>query len=735
MMDINPSYGLSLSVVGGRACIVSSQLGIHDEKIGGHNMTTEQIYATNMEALRQGAPDLAKNIENLPLTNVQFIELPRQNQQDESRYSIVAFDTTLQQWVPLTGANPELEAKNDADALYNPTAKAFPLMGFGAGFFPVEIKKKLNPGQRVAFFETNPCIFKAALHICDIRPLLEGGAKVNLFIGGDLVAQCEHWWLTFETFEKMYIGPVLRSAFTNVFDKFIYDALCEKSGEMIRHHLIGLATWARHGHEMQHNDVSNLPDYVSNPGMEKLRNLWQGKPVVCVAAGPSLKKNLRLLCRPEYRNKVCVISVGTVLKLLLSFNIRPDIVTTIDFQRLNYTDQFKGYELPTDIPLVYLHSTYAETVKRWPGPKFVATNDSEIVQWLKVRNIYTEDKGSAAQSQTVAHLNVFVALTLGAKKIILIGQDLSMPKDEHHAPGAMAQDTAPKDAEDSYYEIDDMHGNKIYTRHSFASMTVVFSRIFISNPEIEFFNCSEMGVNIVGSVNAPLSQVLSEFPEQKESLIDLRFEMHKKYLKYTPDYGQINNLLSSLRENKLQITDFLRQAEIALDRYAMIEKGDLEFNEINAQPILLMEQVFQQCDHIFNMAATCNFNIIAELSKCSLYKAWDTPEEYNKFKMEIIANILKMIIEILPRIYFGINKAHNRLEYFTSLSKDVRFNKKRSFVTKDLKWGLVRQQYSCVLASLDNNDTGEKLAKRILKMKDDFMQFSLENRQHYFQGD
>ena len=146
-----------------------------------------------------------------------------------------------------------------------------------------------------------------------------------------------------------------------------------------------------------------------------MQGLWEGKPAVCVAAGPSLQKNLALLMEPALRDKVAVLTAGTVYAVLDKLGIQPDLVTTIDFQYLNWTDQFRRVPLDTAPPLVYLHSTHPSTVRRWPGARFVGLNASDTTAWMQQ---YAEPKPYAAQVQTVAHLNVVVAALLGANPII-----------------------------------------------------------------------------------------------------------------------------------------------------------------------------------------------------------------------------------------------------------------------------------------------------------------------------
>ena len=71
----------------------------------------------------------------------------------------------------------------------------------------------------------------------------------------------------------------------------------------------------------------NLPWYAAGANTNALRNAAQGYPAVCVAAGPSLARNVDQLCDPAVRRNVVVIASQTTLKPLLDRGILPDFVT------------------------------------------------------------------------------------------------------------------------------------------------------------------------------------------------------------------------------------------------------------------------------------------------------------------------------------------------------------------------------------------------------------------------
>lgn len=482
--------------------------------------SAEAQYAQNLAVLEQN-PSMASIVPQLfsfPLTNMRLVP-----SMFGSMYGEI-FDIKTQQWVPLADPNdPEGEASRAIEQIWSPDCKVFSMIGLGLGYAASAFAKKLLPYQRLVIWDYEASLFKAMLYAIDVHPLFQG-KRIEVFVGNDILQRIEPWYLSLEAHEKLHMSFPITQSYTGTYLKEHYEAITTKCMDMLRFHAVGLSTWRTFGSCIGDNDLENMPEYFLNPGYEQLKDLWKGRPAVCVSAGPSLQKNLHHLLDNKVRASVGLISVGTTYGLLQGMGLEPDIVTTIDFQRLNWTDQFQYIPLDPECTLVYLHSTYPQTPRRWPGPKFVAENASDTVQWIRS---LAEGKKSAAQVQTVSHLNLLVALELGANPIILLGQDLSMPLDAHHAPGARSQDLAPGDApQEAFCDVLDFEGKTVKTRHSFLSMLTVFERIISENPGTTFLNCSEQGLAIRGAVNMPLAQALAMITngafEESHDILDMR---------------------------------------------------------------------------------------------------------------------------------------------------------------------------------------------------------------------
>lgn len=567
----------------------------------------EEQYAKNMDVLRANPnmQGLVGQLFQYPLVNIQLAP-----SMIGSLYGQV-FDVTTQNWVPVADPNdPMGEAARAVEQLWSPDIKVFTMVGLGLGYAAAAFAQKMLPYQRLVIWDVEAGLFKAMLYAVDVQPLF-GGKRVEVFVGNDILARIEPWYLSLDATEKLHMSFPISQSYTNIFQKDAYAAVMTKCMDMLRYHAVGLSTWRMFGQCIGDNDLDNMPEYYANPGYEHLKDLWKGRPAVCLAAGPSLQKNLAQLLDADTRSRVALIAVGTIYGLVHGMGLEPDIVTTIDFQRRNWTDQFRFLPLDPDCPLVYLHSTYPQTVRRWPGPKFVAENASDTLNWIRK---FAEGKKSAALVQTVAHLNLMVALELGANPIILMGQDLSMQQLEHHTPGSRAEDLAPGEAPDeAFCDATDFQGKPVKTRHSFLSMLTVFERIIAENPDRTFMNCSEQGMPIRGATHISFKDALEILKQQQLDATDdaldvrpvfqgetstgltmrrgapLRKMIHQTYATYTPKIS--HDLFAEFRAVQKQVDELLEWA-------LTVQYLDAMANAYDANAIT-------DAQHVAHVAAEC----------------------------------------------------------------------------------------------------------------------------------
>ena len=665
-------------------------------------LLSEEQFQANLAlmATRTNMAGMPEQLKNYPLCNMQLMPGPSGQLYGQ------AWDTVTQQWVPLCDPHDPIgQAERDAEALYSRDTKVFTLLGMGLGYFATAFAKRLQPHQRMVVWDADSAMFKAMCYAVDISPLFSD-KRTDVFIGDQVITQIEPWWLKLDAIEKLHIAPPLRAGYTGVVQKVLYDALFERTVDMMRFHAVGLSTWRMFGRHIGDNDLRNIPEYFKNPGYEHLAGLWQNKPAVCLAAGPSLQRNLRHLLPAAVRNRVALISVGTIYALLQGLGLAPDVVTTIDFQRLNWTDQFQYVPLDPDCPLVYLHSTYPQTPRRWPGPRFVAENASDTVGWLRQ---YAEGKKSASMVQTVAHLNVMVALEMGCNPIILLGQDLSMPIHEHHTAGARAQDASPQEAgESAFLQTTDFQGKPVHSRHSFLSMKMVFERLIAENSGTTFINASEAGLLIQGAQHMSLRDALKllEVTDQGQDSRTLRPAIKaiaKKYvpqpkLEFPEEFAKLKRWVDELGHIAREMLDWYRKAELVStlvwdvmankDAFQAMLSSDCMSAEDTAKEIRLqrLQRMVALEAGIHERQAAFGFFAIRRFDFLELMAAipppqedMDTPYKQYEYNGKRMATVARIILEELPELQRILREVDRRLDKPQDLPDRWRFEPRQQY--------------------------------------------------------
>ena len=672
-------------------------------------LAADEQYAANMALLAQHPSEdlrrMPEQLASVPMTNVQLL--------CNARGMTVggAWSVVQQQWVGLCdGEDPVGQAERAAEAIYTTQTRVFTICGMGLGYAAAALARRLKPYQRLSIWELSPSLYKAMFYCLDVTPLFSE-KRVHFFVGPDAVQHVEGHWLTLETQEKLGIAMPLVGEYALQVDKAGYEAVFEKTSDMLRHHMVGLSTWKIFGKDIGDNDLRNLPEYFTSPGYEHLEGLWHDRPAICIAAGPSLQKNLRQLLPSDVRDRVALITAGTTYALVQGLHLQPDIVTTIDFQRLNWTDQFQYVPFDPDCPLVYLHSTYPQTIRRWPGPKFVAEYASDTVQFFRR---FGEGKKHAAQIQTVAHLNVLVALTLGANPILLLGQDLSMPPTQHHASGARAQDQSPAEVSpDAFMALTDYAGQPTFTRHSFLSMKTVFERIVLEYPDRTILNCTEGGLALAGIPNIPLVEALARYVAQSPLYPGvLRAVVKGVWQGYTPTISEdvlpaLATLQADVETLATEWAPMVLQWQKQRDRW---EDRDPEADMLHdglggkaVAEILATQGMLAACNAAFGLFVIRHFGLVELMAMLPPGEAWMTDMALQeRYTADRLVSTARLVLEVAHDVRVALREAARRMA-------DVIAPAQHTMRHRDIKRLLARQQYGLVARYLTTGKTLEEV--------------------------
>lgn len=181
--------------------------------------------------------------------------------------------------------------------------------------------------------------------------------------------------------------------------------------------------------------LQNLGIIAENPGAERIKDQFRGKPAVIVATGPSLNKNIHLL--PEIKNKCVFFAADASLNTFFNYDpiIKPDIVCSLE-RNLSTKKHFEQISedkkhLMNDIYLAACPVVKPELYQAWHGKHMVIFRDFAHFKWLKLATAVLNT------GKSVTNMAFKVAEYMGCDPIIMVGQDLAYASDgQSHVTGA-----------------------------------------------------------------------------------------------------------------------------------------------------------------------------------------------------------------------------------------------------------------------------------------------------------
>ncbi|SJZ44003.1 motility associated factor glycosyltransferase family protein [Selenihalanaerobacter shriftii] len=475
---------------------------------------------------------------------------------------------------------PVKEAKKLVDNLqlkYNSQDQIFAL-GFGLGYHLVELftKDKFN---RVFIIEPYLSIFYTALLYSDLRPILKN-EKFILVIGdkGNLYSAIRaNYELSLANKIKFFEHPPSLRLFNEEYDQ-IYNEI----RNAIEYKNISKMTNIKVAKQWRNNIISNLSYILKNPKADDFFNSFQNIPIICVAAGPSLDKNIDQL--KHAKGNALLMCVGTALKALLKAGIEPDIVVSMDGSQKMY-NQFKGIR---DLNNVFLFSEKANSPlvnDNWVGPQVFFTMKRNLSAWVeKMKGQYT----AINTGGTVAHSMVDLAYKFGGNPIILVGQDLSFSEDKTHASGTMYENNKVND--EGLITVEGINGKPVYTSKGFKSFLNYYNDYFAKRSSRLYIDATEGGAKIDHTKIMTLQEAIAKYCLEKvDPLITLQEiynekEGHNDYyqnLKEEID-KTIEELNSSIEILEEQLS-FVKGIEKKLTQVQQISNGKLKEVQVKAQ--------------------------------------------------------------------------------------------------------------------------------------------------------
>ncbi|EAI9065653.1 motility associated factor glycosyltransferase family protein [Campylobacter lari] len=336
--------------------------------------------------------------------------------------------------------------------------------------------------------------------------------------------------------------------------------------------------------------VINLPKMINHPSFNELKKKRsnKSKTAILVATGPSLKKQLPLL--KKYADKATVFCADSAYAVLAKEGIKPDYVCMLERTETVtkcFDNDFK--ELDKDITFVLASLVYKDAIK------FLERNKRNYILVSRAYpfaySLGLHEFGYMQCGMSVAHMNAELAILLGHKNIIMIGQDLAYSDDgKSHSEGFVYGDRFNKYEDDKGKNEILAYGGKGMVQSSkiWVLFKQIFENLISKEKEVKFYNATEGGARIEGAIEKPFKELCEKLltknikkpfaklhplkKEQREKLMLQAYKHIKSHIKNSQKFlkdckrlhkalNQKSKIRYTLNELNTQIDDLKRQLE------------------------------------------------------------------------------------------------------------------------------------------------------------------------------
>lgn len=268
--------------------------------------------------------------------------------------------------------------------------------------------------------------------------------------------------------------------------------------EAIEDFFIGYQSVKNQVQNLKRNFWRNVKKYDFS--IDNLKNLWIGKNIFLIAAGPSLDKNILELKRKPSNS--IFIAVGTVCKKLLKLGIRPDFIIITDALESTYA-QIEGLE-EEDIPLLVLSTVYYKIVDTYKGKKYLICQKGfkEAEDLAREKEWMTFQTGGSVSTTAID-----IAIQFCCKRMIVVGLDLAYTDYASHATETINWTISD---ERGKRITEGMDGKQVYTIKNLDIYRKWIERRIAEEKEIEFIDATEGGAKIAGMKIMALKDVMEQ---------------------------------------------------------------------------------------------------------------------------------------------------------------------------------------------------------------------------------
>lgn len=378
------------------------------------------------------------------------------------------------------------------------------MFGFGDGMILRNLLTDTHPIEWMIVYEPSMELFNQVIHRIDVRDILVWPKLIIVIKGinddqfGDILDKkiSINNWKTFYYVRLPIYQDLFLTEYSESYQQYV------KSVQLKRSLAETSVLFARQG---LLNEIYAQKWIIKSKSFEYMKEKFPvGFPCIIVSAGPSLEKNVDKL--RAAKGKACIIAVDTVAQYLLNCGIVPDLLCTID--PMKETKYFKDERLKY-IPILVSTASNHYLLEQLEDfqPIYFHTSAAWYRTILKENDCNLLD-GTLGGS--VATVSFMLALELGFRTIILVGQDLAYEHMQLHAGEENLSEEAYQ--KKILYKVKGYHGTTVMTSVDFKIYIDWFEKaISALTSDYTIINATEGGARIEGTIQLPLEEAIHQY--------------------------------------------------------------------------------------------------------------------------------------------------------------------------------------------------------------------------------
>ncbi|NDJ26745.1 motility associated factor glycosyltransferase family protein [Campylobacter sp. MIT 19-121] len=280
----------------------------------------------------------------------------------------------------------------------------------------------------------------------------------------------------------------------------------------------------------------HLPYMLTHPTFKELlkKRKNKGKNAIFVATGPSLSKQFDLL--KKYKDNAVIFCADSSYALLYKQGIKPDYVLSLERGERTaelFNNDFGEFD--KGIVFILFALTHPNTIKYLERNKRAYMLTQRNLAYSSYLDL--KDFGYLGGGMSVMNMAHELGIMLGYKNLFFIGQDLAYSKEgKSHPDDYMFADLGAGGRKRDDLKIKAYGGKgEVKTSEVWMLFKGFFENLIASQAkDVKFYNCTEGGARIEGSIEIPFKEACEQFlsKEVKKHLPKLQKPSRKESNEY-----------------------------------------------------------------------------------------------------------------------------------------------------------------------------------------------------------